>query len=170
MSKKVEYFNEQDEIISVDILNSSWKINKLAFVYHLLVNPSDHYIRSESVQKAIDFYKQSHLCLVELLTKKAKSDIENMFNFFMGNINKMIPLMALRNEKFVNGREFSKWFKESLPFMILMAEERGLCFISHKIGSIGNEFCLYNPQKYRYDEERGMLATVDGRRRAGVLS
>lgn len=176
VSKKIaEFYKYTDvldinsEILKLNLEHSTWKIIKLAVLYHILENPNSSFITVENFRQAVKFFNQTHTCLEEMLKDKIASDYENLYNYFVLNRNKFISKMNLRKEKFVSNREFKTWFEEALISINEIAEQKGFNFVSRVVGkrNQGMEYALYEPDKYRFEAEfdgkfqKGRLVKID---------
>lgn len=157
------------EILKLNLEHSTWKIIKLAVLYHVLENPTSTFVTVENFRKAVKFFNQTHACLEEMLKDKLISDYDNLYNYLVKNRNKFISKMNLRNEKFVTNREFKSWFDDALTTISEMAEEKGFNLVTRITGARnqGFEVALYEPDKYRFEAEfdgkfqKGKLIKID---------
>lgn len=108
---------EEDSIVLIDLKESFWKITKLSVVYHVINYPKSTLITVESIEKAIDFYSEISQYLHILLDKKAKTAEDNLYKFLTRHFMKRTTIYKkeIRDKKFVNGNNFSKWFNEIFP-------------------------------------------------------
>ena len=157
------------EILKLNLEHSTWKIIKLAVLYHILDNPSSTFVTVENFRKAVKFFNQTHACLEEMLQDKLVSDYDNLYNYLVKNRNKFVSKMDLRNEKFVANREFKNWFDDALNTISEMAENKGFNLVTRVVGkrNQGLEIALYEPDKYRFEPEfdgkiqKGRLVKID---------
>lgn len=157
------------EILKLNLEHSTWKIIKLAVLYHILENPSSSFVTVDNFKKAISFFEKTHACLEEMLKEKLISDYDEFYNYLINKRNKFITKMELRNQKFVSNREFKTWFEEALTVIQQMADEKGFVMASRVTGknNSGFEVCIYEPDKYRFEPEfdgkniKGKLVKID---------
>lgn len=146
--------NINQEILKLNLEHSTWKIVKLAVLYHILSNPNSKFICVEDFRKAVDFFNKTHVCLEEMLNDKLVSDYDELYNYLVVNRNKFISKMELRNQRFVSNREFKSWFDDALLAVKEMAEVKEFGFVTRVTGknNSGFEVCLYEPDKYEFRE------------------
>lgn len=172
VSEFYKYTNVLDlnsEILKLNLEHSTWKIIKLAVLYHILDDPVSKFVKVEDFRKAVKFFNQTHACLEEMLTDKLISDYDNLYNYLVKNRNRFITKMDLRNEKFVANREFKNWFDDALNSISEMAEEKGFNLVTRVTGkrNQGIEIALYEPEKYHFEPEfdgkfqKGRLIKID---------
>lgn len=82
----------EDEILKVELENSTWKIVKLSFIIHLLENPNVLTVEQDKVEKAIDYYKKMSKYFEILLSKKAIDEDDRIFIFANKNLEKIIDI------------------------------------------------------------------------------
>ena len=157
------------EILKLNLEHSTWKIIKLAVLYHILENPTSTFVTVENFRKAVNFFEQTHACLEEMLQDKLISDYDTFYNYLVKNRNKFISKMDLRNEKFVSNREFKSWFDDALINISEMCENKGFSLVTRVVGkrNQGIEIALYEPEKFRFEPEfdgkfqKGRLVKID---------
>lgn len=157
------------EILKLNLEHSTWKIIKLAVLYHILENPTSTFVTVQNFRKAVNFFNETHECLEEMLKDKLISDYDNFYNYLVENRNKFISKMDLRNQKFVPNREFKGWFDDALNNISEMCEEKGFNLVSRVTGkrNQGFEVALYEPDKYHFEAEfdgkfqKGRLVKLD---------
>lgn len=157
------------EILKLNLEHSTWKIIKLAVLYHILENPLSSFVTVDNFKKAISFFEKTHACLEEMLKEKLISDYDEFYNYLISKRNKFITKMELRNQKFVSNREFKTWFEEALTELQQMADEKGFVMVTRVTGrnNSGFEVCIYEPDKYRFEPEfdgkyqKGKLVKID---------
>jgi len=152
LCKNIDFLDLDLDILTKDLKGSPWKIIKLAVTYHIL-NSNEHssLIQPESVKQAIEYYKKSYKSLESLLNKKPNSDIDNCFNFFQKNINVWQPKMILRAQNFTDSQKFTDWIKNNINYIREMAQKKGYGFVEKPLGSIGSQYVLYDPQRYKFE-------------------
>ena len=108
----------------------------------------------KNFKKAVDFFNKTHICLEEMLNDKLVSDYDEFYNYLVMNRNKFVSKMELRNQRFVSNRDFKMWFDDALLAAKEMAESRDFGFVTRVTGknNSGFEVCLYEPDKYRFNE------------------
>lgn len=161
--------NLNQEILKLNLEHSTWKIIKLAVLYHILENPTSTFVTVQNFRKAVKFFNETHACLEEMLNDKLISDYDNFYNYLVENRNKFISKMDLRNQKFVPNREFKGWFDDALNNISEMCEEKGFNLVSRVTGkrNQGFEVALYEPDKYHFEAEfdgkfqKGRLVKLD---------
>lgn len=164
-----DYLDLNTEIIKLNLEHSTWKIIKLAVIYHILENPTNSFVTVENFQKAINFFNKTHNCLKDLLTKKNVNDYDNLYNFLVKHRNEFVSKMVLRNEKFVSNRDFKFWFDDALDNVNLICETKGFKLVTRITGArnTGFEVALYEPNKYQFIPEfdgnlqKGQLIKID---------
>lgn len=146
--------NINQEILKLNLEHSTWKIIKLAVLYHILESPMNRLVTVENFKKAVDFFNKTHICLEEMLNDKLVSDYDEFYNYLVMNRNKFVSKMELRNQRFVSNREFKSWFDDALLAVKEMAEVKEFGFVTRVTGknNSGFEVCLYEPDKYRFNE------------------
>lgn len=161
--------NLNQEILKLNLEHSTWKIIKLAVLYHILENPTSTFVTVQNLRKAVNFFNETHKCLEEMLNDKLISDYDNLYNYLVENRNKFVSKMDLRNQKFVPNREFKGWFEDALTNASEMCEEKGFNLVSRVTGkrNQGFEVALYEPDKYHFEAEfdgkfqKGRLVKLD---------
>ena len=176
IDKKIKEFyrytnvlNLNQEILKLNLEHSTWKIIKLAVLYHILENPTSTFVTVQNFRKAVNFFNETHACLEEMLNDKLISDYDNFYNYLVENRNKFISKMDLRNQKFVPNREFKGWFDDALNNISEMCEDKGFNLVSRVTGkrNQGFEVALYEPDKYHFEPEfdgkfqKGRLVKID---------
>lgn len=153
--KYTDKLTANNEILKLNLEHSTWKIIKLAVLYHIIETGGNvSFIKSKSFENAIDFFEKSHNCLDLLLNNQAVSDYDNLYSFLVDNRNKWISKTALRSQKFVNGRDFKGWFDEAMTAISVKVEEKGFAIAQRAVGkrSQGTEIALYEPELYKFKE------------------
>lgn len=152
--KYTSVLNLNKEILKLNLEHSTWKIIKLAVLYHVLDNPNSKFVSVEDFRKAVDFFNKTHLCLKEMLNDKLVSDYDELYNYLIENRNKFVSKMELRNQRFVSNREFKMWFDDALQAVQQMAEAKEFKIVTRITGknNSGFEVCIYEPDKYKFIE------------------
>lgn len=119
----------EDQIISINLENSTWKIIKLAVLYHIIEHPFSDEVQPLAVEQAIEFFKKTHDCLRSLLNQKAASDCDKLFYYLLKNKNNLIPNAQIRAQNFVSKNRFKQWYEESKEDIIALCKQKGLGFI-----------------------------------------
>lgn len=176
IDKKIKEFyrytnvlNLNQEILKLNLEHSTWKIIKLAVLYHILENPISTFVSVDSFRKAVNFFNETHICLEEMLNDKLISDYDNFYNYLVQNRNKFVSKMDLRNQKFVPNREFKNWFDEAMAMASELSEQKGFNLVTRVTGkrNQGFEVALYEPDKYHFEAEfdgkfqKGRLVKID---------
>lgn len=117
---------DTDSIVSTDLKESFWKIQKLACVYSLLGNPKSSIISSKYIQMAINFYEKIAPCLQVVVDKKEDSPEQRLKDYFISNVGKIISRSDIKNEKFVNANHFKKWFEDYIEEAQADLREQGI--------------------------------------------
>lgn len=158
-----------NEILKLNLEHSTWKIIKLAVLYHILDSHNNSsLIKPESFNKAVQFFEQTHLCLKDLLEDKFMSDYDNLYNYLIENRNQWITKMELRNQGFVPNREFKNWFEDAMIAVGEVAEDKGFAIAQRVTGkrNQGVEITLYEPNTYAFiskiedNAEKGYLQKI----------
>ena len=152
--KYTDKLTNDNEILKLNIEHSTWKIIKLAVLYHIIdTGGAVSFIKADSFNKAVKFFEETHRCLDMLLNDKTISDYDNLYNFLIKNRNKWISKTELRNQKFVAGRDFKNWFDDAMTEISVMTEKKGFMIAQRAIGkrNQGTEIALYEPDLYRFD-------------------
>lgn len=104
----------EDEILKVELENSTWKIVKLTFIMHLMKDPSTLLIDQDSVYEAIDYYKNMSKYFSLFLNKKALDEDDKVLIYIKKNLNRTIDLNNDFKKLFSNTIKHSwKKFKEA---------------------------------------------------------
>lgn len=160
-----------NEILKLNLEHSTWKIIKLAVLYHILDSHNNSaLIKPESFDKAVNFFEQTHACLKDLLDDKFASDYDNLYNFLIEHRNQWVPKMELRNQGFVPNREFKNWFEDAMIAVGEVAEDKGFAIAQRVTGkrNQGIELTLYEPSLYTFisriedNVEKGHLQKISG--------
>ena len=125
-------------------------------LYHILETGGKvSFIKTNSFNKAVEFFNKTHKCLEMLLNDKSVSDYDNLYNFLVDNRNRWISKTELRNQKFVSGRDFKSWLNDALTEISIKAENNGFCIIQRAIGNRnqGIEIALYEPDLYKFESK-----------------
>ena len=153
--KYTDKLTANNEILKLNLEHSTWKIIKLAVLYHIIeTEGKTTFVKANSFEKAIDFFEKTHNCLDLLLNNQIVNDYDNLYSFLIDNRNKWISKTELRSQKFVAGRDFKGWFDEALTAISVKVEEKGFAIAQRAIGkrSQGTEIALYEPELYRFKE------------------
>ena len=168
-----KYTNRLDintEILKLNLEHSTWKIIKLAVLYHILdTNGQGSYVSVESFNKAVEFFNKMHNCLDLLLRDRMITDYDKLYNYLVANRNKWISKMELRSQNFVPAREFKTWLEDALLAISELAESKGFAIVQRATGNRnqGCEIALYEPSVYRFESkivdnvEKGQLIKID---------
>lgn len=167
--KYTNVLNINQEILKLNLEHSTWKIIKLAVLYHVLKNPISKFVTVEDFRQAVNFFNKTHTCLEEMLNDKIISDYDELYNYLVINRNKFVTKMELRNQRFVTNKEFKNWFDDALMAVQQMAEAKGFCLVTRVTGknNRGFEVCLYEPDKYQFNViwdgnlQKGELVRLD---------
>jgi hypothetical protein len=126
----------EDEILKVELENSTWKIIKLSFILHLIENPSDLTVGESSVKAAIDYYKRMSGYLNLLLSKKALDEDDRLFIYINKNLNKQININNEFKKLFDNSTKhnWKKFKTESLPDMLDGLQANNIYYCKEKQG------------------------------------
>lgn len=152
--KYTDKLTNNNDILKLNIEHSTWKIIKLAVLYHIIeTSGAVSFIKADSFNKAVKFFDETHKCLDMLLNDKTISDYDNLYNYLIENRNKWISKTELRNQKFVAGRDFKNWFDDAMTEISVMTEKKGFAIAQRAIGkrNQGTEIALYEPELYRFD-------------------
>ena len=153
--KYTDKLTQNNEILKLNLEHSTWKIIKLAVLYHIIeTGGSSSLVKPKSFDKAVEFFNKTHECLSLLLNNQTISDYDNLYSFLIDNRNKWISKTELRSQKFVNGRDFKGWFDEAMTAISVKVEEKGFAIAQRAIGkrSQGTEIALYEPELYKFKE------------------
>ena len=142
----------EDEILRVELEGSTWKIVKLAFIFHLLKNPSSLLVERESVEKAVDFYNRTSEYLSDLLNKRALDEDDNILIFANKNLDKKIDVNNEFKKIFSNSiRHGWKKFKEGeLQDMLDGLQSEKIFYFLEKTGK--REYIKFYKQKQGEDK------------------
>lgn len=157
----------ENEILKLNIEHSTWKIIKLAVLYHILDTEGySNLITPESFNKAVAFFNKTHNCLELLLKDKAITDYDKFYNYLITNVNRWVSKMELRSQNFVSSREFKMWFDDAVNSITDLAEKKGFEIATRTTGlrNQGVEVVLFEPEKYKFepiDENKGKLIKLD---------
>ena len=172
--KYTDKLTNNNEILKLNIEHSTWKIIKLAVLYHIIdTGGAVSFVKADSFNKAINFFNETHHCLDMLLNDKTISDYDNLYNYLIENRNKWISKTELRNQKFVNNRDFKTWLEDAFIAISVKADEKGFLIAQRAVGkrNQGVEFTLYEPKLYSFKETeklkdgrvKGELICLDNR-------
>ena len=155
--KYTNVLNIKREILKLNLEHSTWKIIKLAVLYHILeTGGANTLIKADSFYKAVEFFNKTHKCLEILLGVKEMSDYEKLYNFLIKNCNKWISRMELRSQQFVPNAQFKNWIEDALIAVSEIAEIKSFCLARRASGrsNQGVEIALYDVVKYRFDSKQ----------------
>jgi hypothetical protein len=147
----------KNDILKLNLEHSTWKIIKLAVLYHILeTGGASTLIKADSFYKAIEFFNKTHKCLEILLGVKEMSDYEKLYNFLIKNCNKWISRMELRSQQFVPNAQFKNWIEDALIAVSEIAEIKSFCLARRASGrsNQGVEIALYAVIKYKFDSKQ----------------
>lgn len=173
--KYTKRLNKDSKILEINLQGSPWKIIKLAVLYHILEQPTKRDVQPESFKKACEFFEIMHENLEYLLLDKTTSDYDDMYSYFLSNLNKFISKKELREQKFVDKREFKDWIKEAIPEMTNLCASTGLQFVYTMTGqNTGISYALYDPKKFDYniiknDGKGNIVATLTDKSKTGLI-
>lgn len=152
--KYTNKLNLNNDILKINLEHSTWKIIKLAVLYHILdTEGHTSLIKVDSFNKAIAFFNKTHDCLYNLLNDKSATDYDNLYNYLIENRNKWVSKTDLRSQKFVPNKEFKTWFEDAMTAVSELAEQKKFCIASRATGSRnqGLEITLYEPDIYAFN-------------------
>ena len=168
--KNTEFLDIDTEIKKLTIEHSTWKIIKLAVLYHVLDNPTKPLVTVEDFQRAEQFFNEMLPCVDLMINKQSMSDFDKLYSYLVRNVNCWVSRVTLRKENFVQDKLFTKWLNEALVEVQNMANEHGL-YLQDRISGKTNkcvEICLYDPKEYKFvvEEEtdkgtKGSLVKID---------
>lgn len=153
-----KYTNKLDinnEILKLNLEHSTWKIIKLAVLYHILSTGGQRdYVTVDSFNKAVEFFNKMHDCLDLMLKDKSITDYDKLYNYLIANRNKWISKMDLRAQCFVPSKEFKTWLEDALVAISQIAEDKGFVIASRPSGlrNQGMEYVLFEPTVYKLVE------------------
>lgn len=125
----------EDEIIKVDLMGSTWKIVKTAFLFHFMLDPSSLIVSQEAVQMAIDYYKEFSKFLPELLNKKYLSENDRFKIFVYKNLDKELSLNTdIREALNCDARNWKLFKKEILPDLYNELQENDIYYSERQEG------------------------------------
>lgn len=161
--ENTDYLDDDMEILKLTIQHSTWKIIKLAVLYHLLDNPESPLIKVESFRKAEEFYNQIFNCLEVMVNKNSMSDYDKLYAYLVRRKNKWVSRTDLRNQKIVQSRDFGKWIEQALAECSEVGAKNGLILVGRNTGknNSGYDVCLYEGRKYKYDDKINELCKID---------
>lgn len=145
-----DVLDENATILRLNLENSTWKIIKLAVVYHILESPGNTLIKPSSFKKAVDFFSKTHLFLSDLISSNSISDFEKLFAYLTTHINKWHNKTELKAQNFVNERAFSHWYNEAIFVIQEMVTRRGLGYAERKSGKNN---CYHEIAIYDYEHK-----------------
>jgi hypothetical protein len=160
----------ENEILKLNLEHSTWKIIKLAVLYHILDTEGySDIIEVGSFNKAIQFFNKTHNCLDLLLKDRSITDYDKLYNHLISNINHWVSKMELRGQNIVPARDFKMWFDDAMLNISEQAESKGFAVVSRSTGlrNQGMEVALFDPSVYRFDSkiidgnEKGQLVKID---------
>jgi len=166
--------NKDCKILEVNLEGSTWKIIKLAVLFHMLENPTKKDITSEPFKKACEFFEIMHKSLEDLLLDKTSSDYDEMYAYLLKNVNKFVSKTDLNRQNFVKPREFSRWINNAVNEMENLCEGTGLKFCSTMTGArnTGISYALYDPEKFNYNiisnKDNKIVATLVDKNKTGL--
>ena len=171
--KYTDKLTANNEILKLDIEHSTWKIIKLAVLYHIIDSCGNgSFVKPSSFEKAVEFFEKTHKCLDLLLNNQVVNDYDNLYSFLVDNRNKWVSKTELRSQKFVAGRDFKSWFDEAMTAISVKIEEKGFAIAQRSIGkrSQGIEIALYEPELYKFrqievkdNKVKGELVKLDNK-------
>lgn len=130
-----DFLSVEDEIIKVDLLGSTWKIIKTAFLFHLLTEPSNLIVNKEIVQMSINYYNHFQIYLQNLLTLKNRDELEGIKTWILDNLDLPISLNdELRKRLNVDYRNWNTYKKSSLNCILDCLNEIGVTYELTKKG------------------------------------
>lgn len=154
------------EILKLNLEHSTWKIIKLAVVYHILTDCTSSLIKPESFIAAEKFFEKTHSYLEEMLESNYVSDYEKLYSYLIKNINKFKSKTDIRNQNFgISKNQFRTWFDDAVAAIAEMCESKKLGIATRVVGkrNQGFEIALFEPEKYQF------LAEFDGKIQKGEL-
>lgn len=168
--KNTDILDVETDIKKLTIEHSTWKIIKLAVLYHVLDNPTKSFVSVEDFQRAEQFFNEMLPCVDLMINKQSMSDFDKLYSYLVRNVNCWVSRVTLRKENFVQDKLFTKWLNEALVEVQNMANEHGL-YLQDRISGKTNkcvEICLYDPKEYKFvvEEEidkgtKGSLVKID---------
>ena len=152
--RDTDYLDDDSEILKLTVQHSTWKLIKLAVLYHLLENPESILIKVDSFIKAQKFFEAIYPCLESMVTKNTMSEYDKLYAFLVRNKNKWIAKSELRNQKFVSNKEFGNWIEGALQEGAEKCAKKGLIMQARVAGSTnrGYEIVIYDPKVYQFNK------------------
>lgn len=152
--RDTDYLDDDSEILKLTIQHSTWKIIKLAVLYHLLDNPESVLIKVESFKKAEKFFEDIYSCLESMVAKNSMSEYDKLYAFLVRNKNRWVNKTDLRNQKFVNSKDFGKWIESALQEGAEKCAKKGLVMQARVCGATNRsyEITIYDPKTYTFEQ------------------
>lgn len=130
-----EIINDDDEILKVDLKGSTWKIVKLSFLFNFIQYPYNKEVKPDSVQLAINYYKEFYKHLETFLKRRSLDEFDNYKVFIYKNLDKEMTF----NDEFRKGLNIhhNKWVefgKTTLNELINDLAEENIYMYKGKIG------------------------------------
>lgn len=152
-TKYTDLISEDSKILRTNLENSTWKIIKLATLYHILSEHNNPQVQLDSFEQAKEFFNKTHECLENLLNDRVNSETERLYTFLIENMNRFVSRGELGKQNFVKAREFKNWYEEAIIECSDMAEKKGLIVVERHSGkrNQSKETCLYDPNLYQFN-------------------
>lgn len=128
----VNQMQHKRDIVSTDLLESFWKVQKLSVVYELLNNPKSNLVTVESFSQALSFYESIRPSLRYMLERHDTTPLDECVTFLIDNAGKTLKKMDLRHQNFVYHAKFTNWWKESIPLLEEELQAKGYSLIVDK--------------------------------------
>lgn len=130
-----EIINDDDEILKVDLKGSTWKIVKLSFLFNFIQYPCTKEVKPDSVQLAINYYKEFYKHLETFLKRRSLDEFDRYKVFIYKNLDKEMTL----NDEFRKGlgvhhNNWVEFGKTTLNELINDLAEENIFVYNGKIG------------------------------------
>ncbi len=111
----------KSEIEKAEATSRSWRAIKMACIITKFEDPSAKQITLEAWKCAIGIAEEFTSFTNSF--KENQSELLQVIEFFKENLDKRFSLAELKDQNFVAKNQFSRWFSESLPYLIEMARK-----------------------------------------------
>ena len=127
----------EDDILKVELENSTWKIVKTAFLFHILSNPVAKEVQIESVEMAINYYKHFRQYLKTFLEIQDRDSLDDIQSQIGKYLDKKITLNdTFRKILKINYNDWKRYKTNNLKSVYDLLETNNIYAEESKEGKI----------------------------------
>lgn len=128
--------------IKAEFTGRSWKMLKLAGIIACIEHPENLVVTDEDIKQAIYITEIYGMHFQRFYNADVVTDRDKLFAYFVKNNNKWLSRSELARKRFVDHRQFPKWFDSNYELLKETAEDNGYFLVDRKFGSTGKQYKL----------------------------